>query len=709
MRKIILLLLALPMLIWSQTPYLLKDITPGSGSSTFSTFHVLPNNRVLFGVGASSPSVFGLWSTDGTTAGTYRLRSGQGGGWFAYYNSKAYFSTTNAGYALWKTDGTISGTDSIPVSGLNSVSSASVVNNLLFLVANTSGTLSEIWRSDGTSAGTYSLTVPLGSVKTLSVVNNVLYFMATTPANGTEMWRSDGTTSGTYLLKDIFTGTGSAFTFNPIKGVVNNTVFLIANNGITGAELWSTNGTTAGTSLMADIYPGSGSSNISKFFTGNNGVYFMANHPTSGNELWFSDGTSANTQLIRDVATGTAGAIPETFAVVGNAAYYTYYSSSGYLLYKTNGTSVGTTTLAASTVTPAFLSTQYSLANTLHLYNNELYYLHVISHYVAPAYADTVYVFKTDLNLSSRVLVNKTKLDVVLTGGNFFANYPALSTVQGSHFISTYETTGNTNNLVIYNAANNQFKLFYKLGTDPAVCGGMDFQPINNKVYYPSSKNNDSEPAYIDLANDSLYLLKNINPGGTSYACGNGMESCWNHKLYRHNNKSYFFANEPAFGLELFETNYTPAGTMRVLDINAGSGHFYNNNPQNNCTVQKFLVIETPNNLLFGADDGANGFELWTFLTGSPGNTVSITQQEITPEVFLFPNPANKEIRIKSNAQVQAITMFDAVGKLVKEVVISTHAFENTVYIGDLPDGIYFMRIKTNKSTEVRKLVKAQE
>lgn len=135
-------------------------------------------------------------------------------------------------------------------------------------------------------------------------------------------------------------------------------------------------------------------------------------------------------------------------------------------------------------------------------------------------------------------------------------------------------------------------KLFYNLGTNPAVCGGMDFQPINNKVYYPSSKNNDSEPAYIDLANDSLYLLQTSTPGGTSYACGNGMESCWNHKLYRHNNKSYFFANEPAFGLELFETNYTPAGTMRVLDINAGSGHFYNNNPQNFCPIQKFLVIE---------------------------------------------------------------------------------------------------------------------
>lgn len=95
--------------------------------------------------------------------------------------------------------------------------------------------------------------------------------------------------------------------------------------------------------------------------------------------------------------------------------------------------------------------------------------------------------------------------------------------------------------------------------------------------------------------------------------------------------------------------------------------------------------------------------------TGSPGNTVSIAQQEISPEVFLFPNPANKEIRVKSNAQVQSIVLFDAVGKHVKEAMITTHAFENTVYIGDLQDGIYFVRIKTSKGTEVRKLVKAQE
>src|SRR5690349_1202147 len=44
----------------------------------------------------------------------------------------------------------------------------------------------------------------------LTMVDGMVYFVATTPASGTELWRSIGTTRGTSLVDDIKAGAGDS-------------------------------------------------------------------------------------------------------------------------------------------------------------------------------------------------------------------------------------------------------------------------------------------------------------------------------------------------------------------------------------------------------------------------------------------------------------------------------------------------------------------
>jgi ELWxxDGT repeat protein len=62
----------------------------------------------------------------------------------------------------------------------------------------------------------------------------------------------------------------------------------------------------------------------------------------------------------------------------------------------------------------------------------------------------------------------------------------------------------------------------------------------------------------------------------------------------------YFTANGESSGFELWKSNGTEAGTLRVKDIRAGSGS----------AVPRYLT-NVEGTLYFRANDGASGYELW--------------------------------------------------------------------------------------------------
>ena len=115
-------------------------------------------------------------------------------------------------------------------------------------------------------------------------VGNIVYFLATTPDTGTELWRSNGSPTGTVLVKDLVPGPGSSSIYNLTN--INGTLYFWNTDETAGTELWKSDGTAAGTARVKDIEPGTGSSYPSYLTNVGGTLFFVATTTNEGAELW---------------------------------------------------------------------------------------------------------------------------------------------------------------------------------------------------------------------------------------------------------------------------------------------------------------------------------------------------------------------------------------------------------------------------------------
>lgn len=280
------------------------------------------NGKMLFV--AHSP-VHGqeIWSTDGTSAGTFLVKEVNNG--FGAPASNAFnFYTSKDSRGLFGILGD---------------------KKMVFTAADDFfGSNKHPWVTDGTEAGTFKLTIPgvlLQNTRWFKEFNGKLYFIGASNPNGYEIWSTDGTIAGTSLLTNINPGAGSAFDFNldPCFLVFKNKMYFKANNGVNGIELWSTDGTAAGTSMVKDIFTGG------RFY------------PTDINAF-----KSANNFPL----------IP-----VGNYFYFIadeFYAGGYNCLYRSDGTAAGTVAISAGPLQLGSSVSFFSSPTALTLFNNDLYF-----------------------------------------------------------------------------------------------------------------------------------------------------------------------------------------------------------------------------------------------------------------------------------------------------------------------------------------------
>jgi ELWxxDGT repeat protein len=254
-----------------------------------------------------------LWRSDGTGAGTARVFEFSTHN-VAYVepaalvnaNGKLFIIFGNSygiigGSGLWTSDGTAAGTVLLKRFGMSihgpfgSDTALFVARGTdLFLAAAGEGDNSgvELWKSDGTVAGTVRVKdinpgPANASPQWLRVGGSRVYFGATDPTGGRELWATDGTEAGTLRVTDLRPGTGSS---NPtVWGAAGGRVYFTANDGASGRELWSTDGTAAGTRLVHDVNPGAASSNavVPLLIARPGGVLlFWADDGVHGSEPW---------------------------------------------------------------------------------------------------------------------------------------------------------------------------------------------------------------------------------------------------------------------------------------------------------------------------------------------------------------------------------------------------------------------------------------
>jgi ELWxxDGT repeat protein len=200
----------------------------------------------------------GLWRSDGTLPGTYRLDDPAAG--FTFTGPDLFVNGVYVAYAcspqscaLWRTDGTVDGTRPLqdfkrraePGPG-RLLKAAAVSSSLGFFVGPSSVVV-----TDGTEAGTRVVaTFSKASVRGLAQSGNRIFFAA--DSDGDELWTSDGTAAGTRALTHFSQpkpfGTDEADL--ALQASAGFAYVSVVNGKLKG--LWRSDGTPAGTRRIAD-------------------------------------------------------------------------------------------------------------------------------------------------------------------------------------------------------------------------------------------------------------------------------------------------------------------------------------------------------------------------------------------------------------------------------------------------------------------------
>jgi ELWxxDGT repeat protein len=394
----------------AQTPILIKDLNPSAGSACESHhyksdyFVQMKNGKIFF---PTCPFDGFAYVTDGSSAGTTwlnapNLQLNTGANQYQVYDpttDKIFFSGRGASFAepdieLWTTDGTVAGTSKVKDIGAGTASAG-----VEYLTAHKGkiyfscsvGSNSGFWVSDGTAAGTLKIKAATNLViKNIKSIDGKLYFLQSQSGStfDYDLWESDGTAAGTKkaLSTTSTQGTVQDFVVTPLGFYVTTRAFgnkelkllntttktltplyngakgdaglplhfkgkdyFIAKNWDGNQELYTTDATEAGTKSMVAFtssYPFGQNFMVAESF-----FAFAGKTDNAGAELWVSDGTVAGTKLI-DLNKGKENSTPGDFCRVGNTIYFAadVTDAAGKLLgrelMQTDGTAAGTKLVA---------------------------------------------------------------------------------------------------------------------------------------------------------------------------------------------------------------------------------------------------------------------------------------------------------------------------------------------------------------------------
>ena len=233
-------------------------------------------SRTLF-EGEDANGHYNLWITDGTSAGTTELTGAGANAFGLFYDTdfepgifgnQVLFEGFDASghYGLWATDGTSAGTSELNVAGAYSRGLFSNVgfdftmlgNRALFDGEDANGQ-DNLWITDGTAKGTKELG-PAGASSNLdpfwiTALGNKAVFEGTDSRGQRNLWVTDGTAAGTSELA-VIGAYSSGLDPNSMTAIGNKVVFEGKDaNGL--YSLWVTDGTSAGTSelTVAGAFP----------------------------------------------------------------------------------------------------------------------------------------------------------------------------------------------------------------------------------------------------------------------------------------------------------------------------------------------------------------------------------------------------------------------------------------------------------------------
>ncbi len=583
---------------------LVSDINTGPAGSNPAALTVF-NGKLYFqamvGGGGSQ-----LFASDGTAAGTGLVKvlnpNGAAGPFdFTAFEGSLFFAANDGtnGTQLWKTNGTPAGTAEVTViPGGPNVRDVTNAGGTLFFAAD-----SGLWKTDGTAAGT-SLASAVGSPSYLTPLNGKVVFSATTPGHGKQLWMSDGTAAGTAAVTDIntpvvgFDPTATRGNSESRFATLGGTVYFTATDGSAhGRQLWRSDGTTAGTSMVTDINPVGFGTNLNRNnfiqYLGSNpdGVtavngrlFFTADDGPDGSQLWTSFGKSSTTRMLTQIVNGTEPSNPIEGFIPGNG--FTFFQADdgihGIELWRTDGTAAGTFMIKDINPGPRDSAPHYMTA-----FDGKLLFMatdqeHGQEPWISDGTAAGTFLLK-DIRpgVSNSYARGFTEVDGVMY---FRAN-------DGTHGVELWRTDGTTNGTFLLKDIDTQT---HGRNQTPNDSYPTYLTAFNGKLYFQATDAESGTQLWVsDGTATGTQLVTDVNPG---HYAGLGPQDL---KVF--NGHLFFGASDGAGGSGLWESDGTTAGTFLLKDINPAG---YPSDSPSALTV-------VGNKLFFTADDGTHGRELW--------------------------------------------------------------------------------------------------
>jgi ELWxxDGT repeat protein len=570
-------------------------------------------------------------------------KDAQNNDFVAVVNSTYFIATDDhlSGSELWKSDGTLAGTvlvrDIVPGAAgsnprlLTAVGTGSSAR--LFFVANANGSNESLWISDGTRVGTRQVTdvnnLGLKNPSKLFAFGNTLYFEGDATDTARELWRAD-LNGNAVLVKDIANGSSSnisSFT------VFKNSLYFLADDG-GGIKIWKTDGTAGGTAAVTNI--NTLPEFLTPFETGSFGPRLLFSgldplEPGTGRDLWYSDGVS-ETALLYDVEVN-GSSDPQSLLATGGWLYFTAEQvGQTRRLYRTDGvsdnqgpiTSSGGDYSESGNLVPITVGASQLILFTARDDNAgmELWRSNGTSGGNTIRAMD-IFPGATDSNPSNFMILGPhTVLFTATTTGNVLA---------------LYRCEGSTGSLVI-----SKVKDLPGIDPDPAIIRTPGVASINGVLKAHFFLNHD-EFWVSDGTFNGTVRIKQFRAGDTTpYTAGSHPAD-----FAMHGSQAYFSADDGLSGRQVWSTDGTSDGTVRVSNIFPASGfnpsgfassgsHVYfaarnaeedyelwrtdgttpilirDINPGDFGSNPTNLLWSTVHNrLFFAADDGTNGVELW--------------------------------------------------------------------------------------------------
>lgn len=426
------------------------------------------------------------------------------------------------------------------------------------------------------------------------------------------------------ILKDLNPGPSG---FNPYDLTrLGNRIVLSGKGGAEGNEPWVLNGSSA--SLINDLSAGSDSSEPSGFKVLGNSAYFMASTPATGRELFRTDGDSV--EIVEDLVPGPDSSSPYYLKPVGDFVYFQASTpATGSELFRAGPGGID----LVSDINPGVDSSYPSNMTAIGSY---LYYM---AYTPASGYEPR----RTDGAIEQ--LVHE-----VSPGAD--SSYPGEFAGLGGNVYFTADDGTNGYELWKFDGVSGSLVADLEPGAGSSY--PYDLTGLNDRLYFTVDQNSavGSEPFWTDGGMPTL--LQDIVPGPE----GSNPEAF--HPL---GNFLYFNAGTEALGFELYRTDGT--NTALFEDFFAGEESSNPYFPTQDSDGRLFVSAYTPetgyepyeilpagprllkdvlpgpssseavnfvsqgDRVLFTADDGTRGFEIWTARPDREINLKVVTRKRI--------------------------------------------------------------------------------